>query len=59
MTVYAVVYSNYSPPEVDSLWFSAAEASNRSTTLGGMWEVTEMEIQGENPYRRYHYTGGR
>lgn len=43
MTVWVVVYSNYEPAEVDSLWTTEAEAAKRrdelnATSNTGMWE---------------------
>jgi len=38
-TVYAVVYSNYSPAEMDSLWRLREKAEARARELGSPWAV--------------------
>jgi hypothetical protein len=47
--VYAVVFSNYFPLEVDSLWEHEEDANDRARELvyaGNYgWGVTEMEVQ--------------
>jgi hypothetical protein len=43
---FAVVYSNYFPSEIDSLWRTQAEAEMRCKELDGPWNAVEMKIQG-------------
>lgn len=51
MTVFAVVYSNYDPSEVHSLWKAREKAElkrdelNRRPGSAKMWEVEEMDVQ--------------
>jgi hypothetical protein len=47
---FAVVYSNYEPLEVDSLWDTEEKAESQvkylnRDPLGSAWRVQEMEIQ--------------
>lgn len=48
MTVYAVVFSNYEPPEVDSLWVSQELAELRRDELSDQgrsgWDVEPMPV---------------
>ena len=44
-TVWAVVYGNYSPYEVDSLWDTKAMARKRADKLGGDWRVKWWAVQ--------------
>lgn len=44
MTVYAVVYSNYEPAEVDSLWMTRELAERRADELDSGWTVTPMSV---------------
>jgi hypothetical protein len=41
MTNYSVIYGNYFPREVDSVWTTRKAAQDRAEELGGMWEVEE------------------
>lgn len=47
--VWAVVFSNYSPAEIDSLWTTEEEASKRRDELNekssGMWQVAPMSLR--------------
>lgn len=46
--VFAVVYGNYEPLEVDSLWSSLGDAQAealRKNLENGAWNVVEMEIR--------------
>jgi hypothetical protein len=43
--VFAVVYSNYEPTEVESLWSTSEKADKRVEVLGSPWNVVEMKIQ--------------
>jgi len=43
-SVWAVVYGNYFPYEVDSLWATKKLALNRAEELGDLWEIVEMPI---------------
>jgi hypothetical protein len=49
LTVWAVVYGNYRPAEVDSLWQTEALARRRADDLGGDWHVTEEAVGWEAP----------
>lgn len=42
--VWAVVFSNYDPPELDTLWNSEAAAKARVDKLNGDWNVVEMTV---------------
>ena len=44
LTVWAVVFGNYSPREIDSLWTNSELADKRAEALGGMWEVAPMRV---------------
>jgi hypothetical protein len=44
LIVYAVVFSNYEPTEVDSLWASMELAERRATKLGSGWEAVEWTV---------------
>lgn len=46
-TVWAVVYSNYDPAEVDSLWVSQALAEKHADTLGDDWRVVAWKARAE------------
>jgi len=43
-TLYLVVYGNYYPLEVDSIWSTKEAAYERADKLGGMWGVAEMVL---------------
>jgi len=43
-TVYAVVYSNYSPPEINSLWRDKRAAEARADLLGSPWRILEWDV---------------
>lgn len=50
LKVFAVVYSNYDPAEVDSLWTTETEANKRRAELNaetdtGIWKVTPWLVQ--------------
>ena len=47
--VWAVVFSNYDPREIDSLWWNEEEASARAEELGEMWRVEKMAVEGRKP----------
>lgn len=54
LTVYAVVYSNYDPPETDSIYATRELACARAKQLNerddtGMWEVMERMVRTELP----------
>lgn len=42
---FAVIYSNYEPIEVDSLWKDKKDAEARLAELSDPWHITEIEIQ--------------
>jgi len=42
--VYLVIFSNYSPWEVDSAWSTYDKAKRRADSLHGDWRVGEMLI---------------
>lgn len=42
--VWAVVYGNYDPFEVNSLWHTEARAKQRASELQGDYRVIEWEI---------------
>jgi hypothetical protein len=49
MTIYAVVYSNYEPAEVDSLWEAEEDADRRCEQCNaksdtGMWKVVPWTV---------------
>ena len=52
MTIYAVIFGNYFPREVESLWEVKEDADKEKQRLCelptsgecGMWEVTEMWV---------------
>lgn len=44
MIVYAVIFSNYEPSEVDSLWASKELAQARADELDGYWRVVPMSV---------------
>ena len=46
--IYAVVYSNYWPREVDSLWTKEEDAQKLAESLEGEWNVETMTVF-ENP----------
>jgi hypothetical protein len=43
--VYAVVYSNYSPAEIDSLWARREDAEAHAESLDGPWDVQEWTVR--------------
>jgi len=45
--VWAVVYSNYEPAEVHSLWTSEGLARDEATRLGGMWAIQCTTLRSE------------
>lgn len=50
VTVYAVVFSNYAPPELESLWFDEADAEAEADRLNEadrswMWDVRTMTVR--------------
>ena len=51
---YAVVFMNYHPLEVDSLWETreGAQTYIRELTNPSNWDVCEMEIRQETPKSR-------
>ena len=44
--VWAVVFSNYSPTQVDTLWSTKADAEKALESFGpgGMWHIEELSI---------------
>lgn len=44
ITVYAVVFGNYFPRELDSLWKTKEMADTRADSLDGDWRVVEMTV---------------
>ena len=44
LACFAVIYRNYSPLEVDSLWAHKEDAEARAFYLGDSWQVCELEI---------------
>ena len=46
-TVYAVIYMNYFPRQVDSLWFTEAGAEKRASELGDGWAVEPTSVERE------------
>jgi hypothetical protein len=42
--VYAVVFSNYDPDEIDTLWTRWVDAQERANSLTGTWQVRRMNI---------------
>ena len=42
--VWAVVYSNYYPEEVDSLWATEPLAQERANELAGDWNVVAKRV---------------
>ncbi len=62
MTVYVVRYSNYDPPEADSLWASRDDAEQHAKAMneksdGCGWEVTAMPVyQDLGAFRAEHGT---
>lgn len=44
LTVYAVVFSNYEPTEVDSLWRTQESADKRADELDGDWRVVPWRV---------------
>ena len=42
---FAVVYSNYYPREIDSIWSTLEEAEACACTLGNGWVAEEMQIK--------------
>jgi hypothetical protein len=45
VTVYAVVYSNYHPPEVDSLWRNKEDAEAQADRLGSPFSVRQWVVE--------------
>jgi hypothetical protein len=43
-SVFAVIFSNYFPRQVDSLWETEALAQRRADELGDGWDVEGMEV---------------
>ena len=52
---YAVVFMNYYPLEVDSLWEAreGAEAHIQELTNPGNWDICEMEIRSQPPLAKH------
>ena len=44
VSVWAVVFSNYEPAEVASLWATEKLAEVEAARLDGPWEVMEMTV---------------
>lgn len=44
MKVWVVIFSNYEPSEVDSLWRTKESAEKRAEELGDMWDAVEWEV---------------
>lgn len=49
MSVFLVVFSNYSPAEIDSVHATRKSAEIRAEGLGGDWRVEEWEVQSLQP----------
>lgn len=45
VTAYAVVYSNYSPAEIDSLWVTAEDAEAEAERRGDPWHVETWTLR--------------
>jgi hypothetical protein len=45
--IFAVVFANYYPLEIDSLWTTEELADKRSDKLDSMWRVQELWVKGE------------
>ncbi len=48
LIVYAVVYSNLYPREIDSLWTTEELAEKRTEVLHGDWRVNSLMVLDEN-----------
>jgi len=46
--VWAVVYGNYGPPEVHSLWETEELAQKRADMLGSPWRPEQWVVGGED-----------
>ena len=44
ITIYAVVFGNYYPREVDSIWLTEELANKRAEQLEGDWRVVTMTV---------------
>ena len=50
-TVWCVIYGNYFPREIDSIWATREDALARAEELNNddfAWEVVEWEVQSRN-----------
>jgi hypothetical protein len=59
--VYAVVYGNYDPPEVESLWSTKRGARTRERWLNdsspaSMWRVVKMKVDPGHSAEEVAYT---
>lgn len=43
--VYAVIYGNYEPAEVDSLWSTRERADERAAELGEGWTTVNWQVK--------------
>lgn len=43
-TVWAVMFGNYEPSEIDSLWDTEEDADKRAAQLDGDWRVFQMGV---------------
>jgi len=48
MTAWVVVFSNYYPAEVDSIWKTKELAEQKADELQGDWHVQEWTVQETN-----------
>lgn len=44
MNVFAVVFGNYSPYEIDSLWEIETDANRRADELKSQWHVIPLTV---------------
>ena len=53
MIVYAVVFMNYHPLEVDSLWSTreGAQVRIKELTVPSCWDIAEMEVHSQLPIK--------
>jgi len=50
MTVFAVVFSNYYPCEVHSLWLKRRDALKEAERLGSPWRVIPWKVKDDTSY---------
>lgn len=58
--IYMVVYGNYDPPEVDSIWDCDMCAANQAAVLGDIWRVAKFRVKRNEELhadmKHYHVT---